>query len=414
MSSWSLKQAKYRGKGQGVEPNQGKHVPRLLVLMKGNSAGGLKGDLFPTVAEMLKHEEFDSEVVIVGECKSSTAVGMLYSIQRALWLILICAPTVPFSLLPFIFRRRHFLFEINNAIAKNGPPDLCLALSSCNDAGFTACVMHAVWNVRYVVWEHQTGYQRGKLSWHGKGMRRVTMKRAARAMAVSHELADAIRGSLGCADLTIQIMPNPIPARFMVPLSERTAGKGTHPVEELFTFGSWTRWRNIKRLDVLLEAFDMIRAKGIPARLKIAGPPQAAVSEACKSIQHIASVEYAGIINRENMVEFVDSCDCCVIPSDHETFGLPAIEAMSRGLPVLTTISGGPESIVTSKKLGLVVAPSDANVLADAMERIIQRRRLFNATEIRTHCENLYGPQHIKTKWALLVNELMAISGSAT
>jgi D-inositol-3-phosphate glycosyltransferase len=63
-----------------------------------------------------------------------------------------------------------------------------------------------------------------------------------------------------------------------------------------------------------------------------------------------------------------------VAPSVNEPFGLVFLEAMSCGLPVITTTTGGPLSFVNTvlrKPNGWLVAPDDVDALADALVKAV-------------------------------------------
>jgi len=72
--------------------------------------------------------------------------------------------------------------------------------------------------------------------------------------------------------------------------------------------------------------------------------------------------------------------DCFVLSSKVETFGVVLIEAMSCGLPVLSTKCGGPESIVTGPDLGLLC---DQDELSNALHQIA--KAAFNKDRIRNY-----------------------------
>ena len=59
--------------------------------------------------------------------------------------------------------------------------------------------------------------------------------------------------------------------------------------------------------------------------------------------------------------------DCFVLSSFYETFGVVLIEAMSCGIPVLSTRSGGPETIIKSNDYGYLC---ELNELPEFMEKI--------------------------------------------
>lgn len=73
---------------------------------------------------------------------------------------------------------------------------------------------------------------------------------------------------------------------------------------------------------------------------------------------------------QKNAAMVLNNLDIFVLPSVSEGFSISTIEAMSCGLPIVVTRSGGPEEIVESEKNGLVVNPSELE-LSNALIRFI-------------------------------------------
>jgi glycosyltransferase involved in cell wall biosynthesis len=59
------------------------------------------------------------------------------------------------------------------------------------------------------------------------------------------------------------------------------------------------------------------------------------------------------------------------MPSLEEGFGLPLAEAMAAGLPTVASRVGGMPEIVVDGETGILVAPGDADALADAIVRVL-------------------------------------------
>lgn len=97
-----------------------------------------------------------------------------------------------------------------------------------------------------------------------------------------------------------------------------------------------------KGVDLLVRAF--ARAEGrIPHRLVLVGKArlgEAAVQEALRGVRDASRVVRVAGCPREELVRWYQGADVFVFPSLYEGFGLPVLEAMQAGVPVLTTRCG--------------------------------------------------------------------------
>lgn len=80
-------------------------------------------------------------------------------------------------------------------------------------------------------------------------------------------------------------------------------------------------------------------------------------------------VRYLGYVTDEQRRELFESAALFVLPSHHEGFGLPALEAMTAGVPVVVSNRGALPEVVGDA--GLVVEPDDGEALSGAMERML-------------------------------------------
>ena len=127
-------------------------------------------------------------------------------------------------------------------------------------------------------------------------------------------------------------------------------------------------WRN-KGLSTILDA--MASAREFPLRLLVAGQDAAApfflkaatglkISEQCR--WETASVDAMGLYA---------AADACVSPSREDSFGLPLLEAMACGLPVVTSAFAGVSQIITDNVDGFVLKdPADALTLAANLKNL--------------------------------------------
>jgi glycosyltransferase involved in cell wall biosynthesis len=105
------------------------------------------------------------------------------------------------------------------------------------------------------------------------------------------------------------------------------------------------------------------------------GPERESIERAVKGAE--AFILLTGM--RRDIPDVLRSLDCFVLTSDLESLPLSIREAMSMGLPVISTDVGGVREAVLEGVTGLVVPPHDPGRIADAMVRIAGDRALRNA-----------------------------------
>ena len=87
-----------------------------------------------------------------------------------------------------------------------------------------------------------------------------------------------------------------------------------------------------------------------------------------------ARVHIAGYVPEAALTTYFAAADVFVLPSLLEGFGIPLVEAMAGGVPVVTTTAGAAGEIVGDA--GLVVPPGDSPALAAALDRILAHHDL--------------------------------------
>ncbi|MGI9579270.1 MAG: glycosyltransferase family 4 protein [Microthrixaceae bacterium] len=125
---------------------------------------------------------------------------------------------------------------------------------------------------------------------------------------------------------------------------------------------------------VLLEAFARYRAHEPSARLVLAGgvgPTEVEVSARMGRADLAGAVERPGRVTRAEMEQLYGAATAVLVPSRYEGFGLPALEAMSRGAPLVVSDAGSLPEVVGgggAKAMGastaLPVAPVDPDDVA--------------------------------------------------
>jgi alpha-1,3-rhamnosyl/mannosyltransferase len=126
---------------------------------------------------------------------------------------------------------------------------------------------------------------------------------------------------------------------------------------------------------VLLEAFACLLAEHPSATLVLAGGEGAtedAVRDRIGRSDLRGRVERPGRVGTEEMERLYRRADVVVIPSRYEGFGLPALEAMSRGVPVVVAAAGSLPEVVGDAAGAEPVDPDDVAGWADAMSSVLR------------------------------------------
>ncbi len=92
-------------------------------------------------------------------------------------------------------------------------------------------------------------------------------------------------------------------------------------------------------------------------------------------------IEMTGYLSSAEVLEVFHRSHAFVLPSDYETFGVAVIEAMACGLPAIATKCGGPESIITSDRVGLLVE-KNPKALAEAMRKLYENYQEYSRSEV--------------------------------
>ena len=138
-------------------------------------------------------------------------------------------------------------------------------------------------------------------------------------------------------------------------------------------------FNQIKGLDVLCKAVFILRNKGVmnDACLYIVGQPDADMNELGKLIEKLGvgeDIRMVGITN--NVPDYLLSADVYIQASRKEGIGLALMEAASAALPLIGTKVGGIPEVVQDGKNGILVEPDNAEMLAGAIERLLQNVEL--------------------------------------
>jgi glycosyltransferase involved in cell wall biosynthesis len=130
---------------------------------------------------------------------------------------------------------------------------------------------------------------------------------------------------------------------------------------------NWAR-KNIPRL---LDAFIEAKKSGLAQNLVLAGKVHPLI---IKRVKKIPSVKILGFISEKHLVQLIQGSDGLILPSIHEGFGLPLVEAMACGVPCITSNIHSPPEVVGDS--GILVDPYNVTEISDAMIKLGKDEKL--------------------------------------
>jgi glycosyltransferase involved in cell wall biosynthesis len=190
-------------------------------------------------------------------------------------------------------------------------------------------------------------------------------RRASLVIAISADTATAVESELGVPPQRIVLCRPGLPG-WIGPLAARPV-----PADGYVLFVGTLEPR--KNIGTLLDAWTLLLKRGhrLP-KLKLVG---AAGTDAGTWLARLqvpplsGSVEYTGYVPDADRRAVYQGARLLVLPSWHEGFGLPALEAMALGIPVVASSRGALPEVVGDA--GVLVSPDDARGLAAAIEGLL-------------------------------------------
>ena len=127
----------------------------------------------------------------------------------------------------------------------------------------------------------------------------------------------------------------------------------------------------MKGLAFLLEALAKLRAEDDTIHLVVIGKPKydSKATQLIKELDLSSSIEFITGVSDQRIVELYNQAQLAVVPSLYEGFSLPAIEAMSCGVPLIATTGGAlPEVVGDDGATALQVPPGDSEALSEKIK----------------------------------------------
>ncbi|MFK7900560.1 MAG: N-acetyl-alpha-D-glucosaminyl L-malate synthase BshA, partial [Cyclobacteriaceae bacterium] len=131
-----------------------------------------------------------------------------------------------------------------------------------------------------------------------------------------------------------------------------------------------SNFRKVKRVQDVLQVFYGVKQK-LPAKLMLVGdgPERAAMEKLCMELGICDDVRFLGKVNE--VEEVLSVADLFLLPSEKESFGLAALEAMACEVPVVCSDAGGLPEVIQHNKNGMVNKVGDVDGMVESAVQIL-------------------------------------------
>ncbi|MBN1483211.1 MAG: glycosyltransferase family 4 protein [Chloroflexia bacterium] len=248
-------------------------------------------------------------------------------------------------------------------------------------------LLHATMNVApwwtpcpLVVTIHDLAYMRYP-EVHPRGRRlylnlltRLTVRRARAVIAVSEFTGREVQRLLGVPGERIQVIYEGVDPDFCPRPPEEVAAfreRRGLPPRYLLYLGNLEPRKNLRRL---VQAYARVATDAPLVLAGARGWGYEALFAEVEALGLSERVLFPGFVPREELPLWYNGAVALVYPSRYEGFGLPPLEAMACGTPVLTSTASSLPEVVG--EAGLQVSAEDVPALAAAMQRLLDRADL--------------------------------------
>jgi glycosyltransferase involved in cell wall biosynthesis len=268
-----------------------------------------------------------------------------------------------------------------------GSPQL-IAAHFTLPCGYVGALLSNKYNVPLIIHEHASQFSDFLQNPHSRKWVRSAFQQASEIISVSPFSASVLQEHFPKGP--IKVIGNIVDTDFFT-------FDHTKVTDERTTFVSVGRLANQKGLVFLLQAIAILHNQGHASffvHIIGDGPLRDSLQQLAVDLHISHLCKFHGALKRHAIVPLLQKATAFIQASLHESFCITLAEALSSGVPVISTRSGGPEYFVNSSN-GVLVDKADSVALAGAMSLFIDRKISFDPSILRSNIVSRFGVDSI-------------------
>ena len=230
---------------------------------------------------------------------------------------------------------------------------------------------------------------------------KFSIERSEAVTTVSDYLRDETYRAFGCVSCDIRVIPNFINLAEYHPVESEARQRLAPPDHLILTHMS--NFREVKRVKDVVRVFVRVR-RAVPATLVMVGdgPEREDAEREARDLGVADSVRFLGRL--DTVAAILQATDLFLLPSQMESFGLAALEAMACGAPVVATRVGGLPEVINDGIDGILEPPGSVEAMSRRAVELLRdparhkamraaaatKARMFSADAIVPLYEALY------------------------
>ena len=258
-------------------------------------------------------------------------------------------------------------------------------------SGWVAAKLKEAWGIRFVHMFHTLGHMKKRIevNEHYHPDRRILTEAqvvagADRVIAATPAEQAQLRWLYRARRRQIVVIPPGVDTerfRQLPSPAEARESLGLKAASHVLLFVG--RIEPLKAVDTILEALRVLRDRQ-PALLRklhfiiVGGDPDSKTDQEMRRLQDLSValginqfVSFAGAKEQASLPRYYSAATAVIMPSDYESFGMVALEAMSCGTPVIASQVGGLQFLVRDQETGFHVPAREPVTLAEAIMDLV-------------------------------------------
>ena len=285
-------------------------------------------------------------------------------------------------------------YAFKDYLKHNEKPDLIHAHVTV-PAGYAACIIGKKYDIPVIVTEHcgnlERFYKNDSLKKYGN----FVLKNSTYSTVSKYMRDIVLKYTNEC-----YIIPNLVDT---TPFNNDIVRKRNN----VFKLVSVCALREGKRLDIAFKAIKKLKEQNIKIHLDVIGDGfyENYYKQVCDELNLHKEITFLGRKNKFEISEILKKENALLISSELESFGIPGIEAMASGLPIVSTDCLGPTEYINSK-VGVICKVNNVDDMADKIKYLIDHYEKYDNNYIRKEASR-YSKEEVIKNTIKLYNKVL-------